>query len=123
MPTFAQTHASLARLADRVVAGEVVFFVGAGASVDSESNTAAVLVARLLARFNAITAYFLEHPDAVIRERAENVRAGLQRTFGVTPGSMHPQDVATLASSYFNIHDWMCAALDWLLETLASPRP
>lgn len=45
------------RLVERVLAGEVVFFVGAGFSLDSENNTAKRLMARLLARFLAIYAF------------------------------------------------------------------
>src|SRR5215831_7973166 len=46
---------TLDRLATRISAGDVVFFIGAGYSLDSERNTTGVLLARLLARFEAIT--------------------------------------------------------------------
>ena len=44
----------LSRLSTRLVAGDVVFFIGAGYSLDSEGNTPGILIARLLARFDAI---------------------------------------------------------------------
>src|SRR5579872_4588051 len=45
---------SLDRLADRLLSGEVVFFVGAGFSFDSEGNSTKRLLGRLLARFEGI---------------------------------------------------------------------
>lgn len=56
-------------LARRTASGQVVFFVGAGFSLDSEGNTSKRLIRRLLARFEAIVLYLsvadgIENPSA-----------------------------------------------------------
>ncbi len=45
------------RLAKRILTGDVVFFIGAGFSIDSEGNTAQRFVSFLLVRFVAIILY------------------------------------------------------------------
>jgi hypothetical protein len=45
----------LENLAERIYHGQVVFFVGAGFSLDSEGLTGARLLLRLLARFDALS--------------------------------------------------------------------
>jgi hypothetical protein len=49
--SFAPTFETVERLVARVIAGEAVFFVGAGFSLDSEPNTSVRLIRRLMARF------------------------------------------------------------------------
>ena len=58
-------RAKLENLAERIYQGQVVFFVGAGYSLDSEALTAYRLMLRLLVRFEAFAA-----------ERAQNVKHG-----------------------------------------------
>src|SRR5919199_3563242 len=122
MAPFAPTHASLARLADRIVAGEVVFLVGAGASRDSEGNTGEVLIARLLARFEAMSGYLREHASQPVRQRAQELYASLQQTFSVEPVYLKGKQVATLAWDYYLINDWMCGAFDELLNLVDELR-
>src|SRR5438445_13849755 len=100
MAQFAATHSSLARLADRIVAGEVVFFVGAGASRDSEGNTGPVLIARLLARFEAISGYLCEHPNQSVSQPAQRLYGSLQQTFTIEPTYLKRKQVETLAWDY-----------------------
>ena len=73
-------------LAERVLAGEVVFFVGAGFSYDSEGNSAKRLLWRLLGRFFALHTV-LSRPGLMLRdadcikEGADLLMAGLINTF------------------------------------------
>jgi len=73
----------LDRLATRICAGEVVFFIGAGFSLDSEGNTAQLLVARLLARIEALTERTAISGDAESAELANRLRTGLRTTFSL----------------------------------------
>lgn len=98
------------RLAERIVDGEVVFFIGAGYSLDSERNSAGVLIGRLLARFDAICTYLAEgnlrfrhqlerkahkRREEEYAERVTDLRKGLETTFWLLAG--HPS--AGLAKS------------------------
>lgn len=112
------------RLAERILAGEVVFFIGAGFSVDSEANTANVLIARLLARFDALTRCLTEL-GGEHREKADGLRNELQHTFGLNPAEGFVSDawVRKLAGQYYPINDWFCSAFGELLGHIgASPR-
>jgi len=51
---FESCEGKLERLAARVTAGEAVFFIGAGFSLESEHNSTQVLIARLLARIEGL---------------------------------------------------------------------
>lgn len=117
----------LDRLARRVLAGEVVFFVGAGFSLDSEKNSAKRLIARLLARFEALTSHLRQavllpnHLADAVRETASELHEGLRTTFGVKPqrgsGLLTTEiNVGNLAREYYHINDWMCSAFSSLLE-------
>ena len=122
-------YETLEALADRLVAGEVVFFIGAGYSIDSEKNTAKILIARLLARFEALTAELqnrLDSPDAV-----RKLRTGLLQTFGLKTddsdsesvfGSYLDHNLGTLQVNYYAINDWMCSAFETLIELLSRVR-
>lgn len=122
----------LDRLAERVVAGEVVFFVGAGFSVDSEGNTAQRLIGRLLARFDAMTMLLagrcLNPPPApATAQRASDLRRGLMVTFSLSEIDGYlttPSHVAALAREYYSINDWLASAFSLLLgeiDNLAEP--
>ena len=63
-------------LVTRILSGEVVFFVGAGFSVDSEGNSAGRLIARLMTRFAAM-AEVVKLAGAQI----EDLQDGLRLTF------------------------------------------
>lgn len=122
MPPTEPLVTQIGRLAARIVAGEVVYFVGAGFSVDSERNTAGVLIARLIARFEAICQAVEESdPDkaSALGDLCRDLRAGLRRTFSFDADAKiwdKPRDnITQLANSYYQINDWMCSAFDWLL--------
>ncbi len=116
----------LGRLANRIVAGEVVFFIGSGFSIDSEKNTAAILVARLVARFEAISDVVVESPahrDGPLAALCAELKAGLRRTFSLNAGKEGDIwleiekniGLLTEGTNYYQINDWMCSAFDWLL--------
>ena len=120
--------AQLDRLAKRIVAGDVVFFVGAGFSIDSEGNSAGVLVARLVARFEAIAdtvAAAVPPPSATLIRLCGELKVGLRKTFTllVRPKKAPDGDIwhdpetniTRLADNYYQINDWMCSAFDCLL--------
>jgi hypothetical protein len=116
-------QAGLDRLAERVVGGEVVFFVGAGFSIDSEGNTAERLIGRLLARFDAMTSLLAGQcltplPAVEVAARARELRQGLRVTFAVEEIDGYlttPTQVATLAREYYTINDWLASAFSLLL--------
>ncbi len=128
----------LSRLAKRVLAGEVVFFIGAGFSLDSEGNSAGCLIRRLLARFLAMTECLAEE-DGPAAEEARSLVAGLKKTFalkkpetqateggGEVPAleegveTLATEDnVSLLVREYYHINDWICTAFGILLDQLA----
>lgn len=114
-----------ARLAERVLNGEVVFFVGSGFSIDSEKNTAARLVGRLLAGILALITALGEEQDM----RFSEVRRVFQRLAQVfelqnairPPGApleparcMTNEIVTLLAREYYNFNEWSVSALSVL---------
>jgi hypothetical protein len=107
-------------LVDRILAGEVVFFVGAGFSLDSEGNSAGRLIARLMVRFMALTE---ELPRA--GAQIEDLRDGLRRTFKLDDN----EDICTqntidkLAARYYDINDWMTNAFETLLDAALELNP
>jgi hypothetical protein len=123
------------RLAQRISAGEVVFFVGAGFSLDSEGNTAKVLIARLLVRFEALCEVLRHHGQPDRRTQVCKLQRGLRHTFrlGTPPDDENAvndlfdaqigQHLTTLAQSYYQINEWCCAAFDELLRLLCIEQP
>lgn len=112
---------TLARLADHILAGDVVFFIGAGCSIDSEKNTASRLMRRILLRLVA----FAESLDALGGDLIDD----LQATFGLSGKA--PQEIAyctanidALALRYYEANEWFSAAFVHLLEiTVGLPDP
>jgi hypothetical protein len=130
------------RLAEAVSRGEVVFFVGSGFSIDSEGNSAARLVGRLLAGILAM--------DTVLAEEAEHQAAGdasegahrlrdewatingLRQVFGLQSAAskagapreparwMTEENVKLLAREYYNFNEWAVSTLTVLSQTLIS---
>lgn len=117
---------AMALLSRRVLSGEVVFFVGAGFSLDSEGNSAKRLIRRLMIRFEAMTRHLAQAqldgvPDAgAIRRHAIELRRSLRRTFDL-PGTADLDPVSTednlkiLAVSYYTFNDWICSAFTEIL--------
>jgi len=130
-----QRQERLQRLAARVSVGEVVFFIGAGFSLDAEGNSAKVLIARLLVRFEALCKSLGASRRSAQSEGAIALRLGLRRTFGLHAPTDAPDAVNdlfdakiddhlhTLAQSYFQINDWLCTAFDELLRLLVAHKP
>ena len=116
----------LHRLATSIVAGDVVFFIGAGFSVESEGNTASVLIARLLVRFEGVTAAVAAETSLAgspLAALCEDLRSSLQSTFQVKPdrdgvicGKFFTRNLRKLTPDYYLINDWMCSAFDALLR-------
>jgi hypothetical protein len=95
----------LSRLAQRILAGEVVFFVGAGFSIDSEGLSAARLIRRLLVRLHA-----LDHLQAVPGTAFKRLAGmfSVKATLPEIAGKKAP--VNQLAVRYYEINEWMCRA-------------
>lgn len=66
---------SIENLVERIGKGEVIFFVGAGFSLDSEGNSATRLMTRLLWRLQAMTVVMDSRISREISESSENARS------------------------------------------------
>ena len=121
------SHDSLRRLAERLLTGEVVFFIGAGFSLDSERNTATRLLKRLFARFEALTTFMREGsrtgnaddlaPRAEVKLQAERIVDGLVTIFRDRDQVWAwRDDLSRLAADYYRINDWICSAYGELLD-------
>jgi hypothetical protein len=131
----------LERLATRICAGEVVFFIGAGFSLDSEGNTAQLLVTRLLARLEALTMGGADSEDSELKDLAGRLREGLRTTFSLEKAKNGFSDlfdstdrsdggpsvlvatVRSLAQNYYQINDWACSAFENLIASFEVKRP
>lgn len=133
MERFPAKH--LEGLANRIFTGEVIFFIGAGFSVDSERNTADRLIARLAVRFEAITAC-LSNEAAASPDTAESpaataagLRESIFKTFslskpaGVSRPLLLPENLKKLTGRYFDTNDWMCSAYQLLLGAISQLSP
>ena len=120
--SFDATFETVERLVLRIIAGEAVFFVGAGFSLDSEPNTSARLIRRLLARFAAITEQLSKEKGS----QASQLQEGLRVTFDLgserlsAEAMVSKKTVNQLKLVYYNINDWICSAFTILLSELAS---
>lgn len=140
----------LERLAGRVTDGEVVFFVGAGFSVDSEKNTGSQLITRLLVRFEVLTKLLATeklyvrvnavapfradaeaaHPpfttEEQIRRTAEGLRRTLLSTFHLEEGrqarypTLRSDNITKLSGAYYDINDWMSSAFGEVIRAIGS---
>jgi SIR2-like domain len=112
------------RLVTRIVAGQAVFFVGAGFSLDSEPNTSRRLIRRLIARFAAITEQLGNTPQS----EAPQLRKGLSVTFGLSKKALaskamvSDKTIQKLEQDYYKINDWICSAFTILLRELQSSK-
>lgn len=112
----------LVRLAKHISQGQVVFFIGAGFSVDSEGNTSKILIARLVARFEALCKIAVE--SAVIssetKEEFEALYGKLQGQFSlknVDDSVCNTDNIEKLAKEYYQINDWFCSAFSQMLQS------
>jgi hypothetical protein len=110
---------ALENLAERIYHGQVVFFVGAGFSLDSEGLTGRRLLLRLLARFDAITSLLLAQTPELAR-MAKRLREVLRDTFWLGREATDPLTTAeharVLEADYYRPNEWMCEAFGTLLD-------
>jgi len=98
---------ALERLATRISAGDVVFFVGSGHSVDTEKNTASNMVRRLMARF-----------EQMKNKRAyPDLYSNLLKTFELDAEAelTSRENIDKLAAQYYKINDWITNAFGELI--------
>lgn len=115
----------LRRLAELILRGDVVFFIGAGFSLDSEQNFATRLIRRLLIRLQALSQH--------LGNDAELIRDALRSTFDLgeldtslqtAPFPYSDLDLRNLAGKYYETNDWFCRAFAELLKMAATlPDP
>src|SRR5262249_15907027 len=108
--------ATLLGLANRILRGDVVFFVGSGFSIDSEGNSAPRLMRRLLIRLIAMA--------NVVGSAGEEILADVRRTFSVSAGEpgkfpFSENEVKQLANRYYEANEWFCRVFADLLERVA----
>jgi hypothetical protein len=110
---------ALENLAERIYHGQVVFFVGAGFSLDSEGLTGRRLLLRLLARFDAITTTLISSTPELSRT-AKRLREVLRETFWLGREGTDPLTTAeharVLEGDYYRPNEWMCEAFGTLLD-------
>ena len=127
---------TLDNLADRIENGQVVFFIGAGFSIDSEGNTAARLMRRLLVRFEAMTEVLSRRLRKTkpqnLKDEVERLPESLRNTFSLKLPEYKPEstpaekrsaetkalqsNLRKLAEKYFEANDWFCASFQRLLQ-------
>ncbi len=110
----------LERLAGLILRGDVVFFVGAGFSLDSEQNFATRLIRRLLIRLEALSQHL--GPNALPIREAIRSTFELSALDAAVPSAAFPyndQDIRNLAGKYYETNDWFCRAFAELLKIAA----
>ena len=121
MSDFFTPNGSTERLVTRILAGEAVFFIGAGFSLDSEGNSTDILIARLLARFEAIIQHLtregMEAP-ASVAERLKNTFEGIFDIQEKSGTYVVWELIKPLLGEYYKINDWMINAYAILILEL-----
>ena len=113
--------AALERLAVHIGLGDVVFFIGAGFSVDSEGNTASRLIWRLLLRLLALIEEF-ELAELHLRDELKHtfdLAVPLESKTGGDPLPFKKADVDKLAYRYYETNEWFCDVFARVLRRLA----
>jgi hypothetical protein len=111
------------RLQKELRAGRAVFFVGSGMSIDSEGNTTARLILRLLIRLRAFAILTRCSSYAALRVTMGEIRSDLSGSFSVKLGLAKPLTVASkkiLPGQYYEFNDWTCSTFSLLLSSLAA---
>ena len=108
----------LQQLAEQILTGQNVFFIGAGFSLDSEGNSATRLVAKLLLRFDAATTILSQSADNDKQHIARELRQRFCHVFDIKDtGELFDQGNAKkLACSYYKYNDWICSAFTALFR-------
>ncbi|MFM8420321.1 MAG: SIR2 family protein, partial [Verrucomicrobiota bacterium] len=120
----------LPKLAERIRRGEVVFFVGAGFSIDSEKMSAKEILWRIWIRLEALCGLLHEQGNnqCLAGEMWEQFRVTFLRNAqkdprldAGRPGScLVPLEVEQLAARYYEVNEWVCDAFGRLIELTAS---
>ncbi|MGE5344020.1 MAG: SIR2 family protein [Candidatus Omnitrophota bacterium] len=118
-------------LSERILSGEVVFFIGAGFSIESEDNSSKRLIRRLLIRFLAITDVLCEMNsiEKNTKETSEKLKKILLNRYELKELSdlkeLTSNDIIKnnaiiekLARDYYQINDWMCSAYNMLINEM-----
>lgn len=125
----------LDNLSDMLLSGKVVFFIGAGFSLDSEGNSANRLIRRLIVRFDAITDVLskVKRNDLLggkgkpgnIKRIANELRNGLVSTFSLKNNDRphktllsDEDNIKKLSQLYYQINDWICSAYSVFLDEM-----
>lgn len=128
------------RLAETIAAGNAVFFVGAGLSLDSEGNSAARLMRRVAARFLAMSQVIKDHLLASATGERDRVDRLVDQFFRLhdRTGMINYHDpdyrdnrltkqqevykigefVKKLSEKYYEFNDWCVSALEELANLL-----
>lgn len=109
----------LSALAAQTASGNVVLFIGAGFSRDSEGNSAARLIRRLMARFmgmcDALEAWVNE---ADKKEKIQDIRKTFFSVHNIHDRLKRPEFIADLVEKYYPFNDWMISAFSELTDVL-----
>ena len=126
-----QVSPVLPKLAERIRRGEVVFFVGAGFSIDSEGMSAGVIVRRLWVRLEGLcvlcwgeggqqvlkefwATFSLGRYDGVgFLEEVRNWATSMPRPREPWRATSHA--IEDMASRYYEFNEWLCKAYGRLL--------
>ncbi|MBF0096240.1 MAG: SIR2 family protein [Magnetococcales bacterium] len=97
---------ALERLANTLVQGRGLFFIGSGFSLDSEPNSSQTILARIIARFSALTTLLGQREFYDL----------FKNTFRVKdPNDIDKDWIKRNQARYYEINDWMCSAYSTLL--------
>ncbi len=114
------------RVADRVLAGNVVFFVGAGFSIEAEGNSATRLIGRLLVRLVSLAAVLQrcggdESQGGAILDRLRTAfrLQGVSRTQPAR--CVTRENVDALAREYYTFNEWVITALGTMADDVVAP--
>ena len=117
----------VSRLSDQLLAGDLVFYVGAGFSIDSEGNTAARLINRLILRLFALVAVLEKHSNLSKdhRKRVRDIRKDFALVFNfeesvLSQNAFKWDSLSTLAGRYYEVNDWICSAFSSLMEIIVA---
>jgi hypothetical protein len=119
------------RLVERLIAGKLVFFIGAGLSVDSEQNTAPRLVSRLLEKLNNLLKKLSDSGNDQDKLVAQKICHSFRSTFAVEitqendasscfVGSKLDDLGKKLSRDYYLVNDWFVNAFSHVIDHLKS---
>lgn len=103
--------ARLSALAQQAASGNVVLFIGAGFSLDSEGNSGARLVRRLVARLMGLCSGLLAFvTDSDERNKIKELRQSFFKVHGIHDRLDRREFVDDLVAKYYPFNDWCISA-------------